>query len=202
MSKPTDNPGATLRKLQFEYQAVSLRRSGKSVQEIAEMLDIEPQKVKLAIKRGLKVGREQLAELASEVKQLDLMRLDEIFSIAHTKYLATGCVKAGKLMLEVVDRRSKLLGNDAPTKVAGVVAGITPGAGPAFSYTALSVEETEALALIVAKGTAQADLDALDQDDLEDDGADYPEAAYAAASILHGVINAAKSSGTSSGPSG
>jgi hypothetical protein len=61
--------------------------------------------------------RETLQEPADEVRQLELLRLDRYLSAIAEK-VDSGDLKAIDRALKIMERRSKLLGLDAPQKVA------------------------------------------------------------------------------------
>ena len=96
-------------------QAAKLRMAGMTYRQIAEELDYRgPSGAYKAVKTLLR--RTEL-ELAQEFRQLELERLDFLTRSIWDKVCA-GDLKAIDRLLRIMERRSRLLGLDAPNKVA------------------------------------------------------------------------------------
>jgi hypothetical protein len=63
-----------------------------------------------------------VAVQSAEAKAIELARLDR-WTIAATRKMQAGSVPAGFLLVKLQERRAKLLGLDAPTKLAGADGG-------------------------------------------------------------------------------
>jgi len=98
-------------------RALDLRRSGMNYREIAAAMDTSPSRAHDYVTSALKRIREQTDEIAEVVKVLELERLDSLFKTAYRAAM-DGDVKAIDQALRCMDRRARLLGLDAPAKVA------------------------------------------------------------------------------------
>lgn len=113
--------------LERRMQAVELRTRGKSYVEIARELGV-PAKVAYSIVSGALADlRKACREKTHELRELEVDRLDIIFrrlSDAVFPSVEDGepvpiDAKLIETILKVMERRAKLLGLDAPTKIAG-----------------------------------------------------------------------------------
>lgn len=101
---------------------LELRIEGRSYREIGKALDVNASTVckDLAAER---VQNEALrAEAREDERALDLARLDTAIH-GLTKAVKKGNPKAVISYIRCLDRRAKLLGLDAPTKLAGPTGG-------------------------------------------------------------------------------
>lgn len=115
-------------------KALQLRTEGKTYRAIGAELGVSEAQAYEDVKRSLKELNEQQAELADEIRRLELERLDALYSAAQDVLVAFHpIISNGKRfddlvddgpklaaidrMLKVMDRRAKLLGLDAPTQV-------------------------------------------------------------------------------------
>lgn len=169
--------GQRERAAQFEQKALSLRTAGHTHAEISEMLGISIEKVKKAIARAMRAIRSDKAEMAREALELDSNRLDALIKANWVKAMA-GDTKAGSLILQVVDRRAKMLGTDAPVRSVEVAA--VANSAP-FNFQALDTTQVAELAKLLDAGFCAAEADAME---LADEMADYPEAAIIAANAI------------------
>tara|TARA_R110000851_G_scaffold235523_4_gene388086 strand:+ start:314 stop:817 length:504 start_codon:yes stop_codon:yes gene_type:complete len=88
-----------------------LRRTGHSVANIAEMMDVTPNAVSSALKGAY--SKLHAEHEAIEARDLELTRLDEM----QSSFYETACEgdpKAADVVFKAMDRRAKLLGLDAP----------------------------------------------------------------------------------------
>lgn len=104
---------ATLRR----NRAVKLRVKGMTYEEIARRLGCNPETARKDIERALAEVRAGYSEDAREQLQMDLMRLDGLIRAYWKKAMQDKDVKAAELLLKTLDRRAKLLGLNAPTRV-------------------------------------------------------------------------------------
>lgn len=96
-------------------KALDLRRQGCSFGEIAKELGWRTRQAAFeAVSRAL---ADTVAEPAEDVRKLELMRLDRLERLLWPRAEA-GDPKAVTGLLKVQERRAKLLGLDAPTKLA------------------------------------------------------------------------------------
>ena len=96
-------------------QALELRKGGASFPEIARRLDFKgPGAAYKAIARTL---NRTLQEPAEHVRKLELERLDRLF-LAIWPRAKRGDLQAIEKALSISQRRAKLLGLDAPDKIA------------------------------------------------------------------------------------
>jgi transposase len=93
---------------------LQLRKDGKTYREIGEVEGVSHSTVQEAVVRRL---RETVAEPANELRTLELMRLDEqrerLLKIVEKK----ANLFAENVLLKLSERRAKLTGLDAPTKL-------------------------------------------------------------------------------------
>lgn len=95
--------------------ALTLRKEGKTFTEIAKELGYKSkQTAHEAVKRAI---REIIREPAEDVIRLDLERLDAMWQVNYLNAQAGDPVALASCM-RIMERRAKLLGLDAPTKVA------------------------------------------------------------------------------------
>jgi hypothetical protein len=97
-----------------EVEAIQLRRQGLTYGEIAERLGYADHRgASLAVQRGM---RRALQEPADELREIEAARLDRAMSKIWDQ-VEQGDLKAIGTMLRIMERRSKLLGLDAPTVI-------------------------------------------------------------------------------------
>lgn len=97
-------------------QLLELRKSGMTYQAIGAALCMSRQAAHKAITKALRELLEQSAEDAAEVRALELLRLDALLEGVWA--LATGGnLGAVDRALRIAERRAKITGIDAPTKV-------------------------------------------------------------------------------------
>lgn len=132
-----------------QRQALTLRTEGRSFEYIAAKLGYKgPSGAYQAVMRGLK---RTLQEPADELRQLETERLD-VMQAALWPSVQSGDPQAVDKALKVMERRAKLLGLDAPTKIAP-----TDPSG-ANAYEPLSLDERLArLGAILDRAGARRD---------------------------------------------
>lgn len=120
--KRPPHPGEAERIAQRRLRVLELRIGGRSYREIGRALGVNASTVckDLAAER---VQNEALrAEAREDERALDLARLDTAIQ-GLTKAVKKGIPKAVISYIRCLDRRAKLLGLDAPTRLAGPTGG-------------------------------------------------------------------------------
>lgn len=107
---------------QRQILALDLRISGLSFRAIGEKLGISHQQVFRDIENELARLADLRADKAETLRELELQRLDKIINSLDA-WVASGNVGAVNAWIKASERRAKLLGLDAPTKVDAKVAG-------------------------------------------------------------------------------
>ena len=102
-----------------ELQAVELRKAGLNYRQIGEVLGISHVAVGKAVKRALATYSEQTKEATDELRQLELERLDAL-TLAFSPKAMAGDTQAAKLILRVMEHRSRLLGLEPPRPLVAI----------------------------------------------------------------------------------
>lgn len=98
-----------------QAEALDYRKQGKTLQWIADKLEYaSPAGAHHAIMSAL---QKTLQEPADELRTLELIRLDALLD-ATWLWASQGKPQAIDRVLRIMERRAKLLGLDAPTKIA------------------------------------------------------------------------------------
>lgn len=103
-------------------QAVELRLRGNSYVDIARELGITAQAAYQTVSAALDEARKELREKSKELRELEADRLDILYRKVADAVMPDDSPIDPKLIetaLKIMERRAKLLGLDAPTKVAG-----------------------------------------------------------------------------------
>ena len=96
-------------------QALELRKAGLSLQVIADQMGYsDPSGAHKAIKRAMD---RMVREPATELIEMELARLDSIFTEVY-RAARQGSLGAIDRCLRIMERRARLLGIDAPQKIA------------------------------------------------------------------------------------
>jgi hypothetical protein len=98
-------------------KALDLRKNGASYQLIASRLAISKSTAHALVLSGLQELNKDLLETADEVRRLTLERLDAA-TVKVMGKIGKGDMNAVSKLVLIEERRSKLLGLDAPTKLA------------------------------------------------------------------------------------
>ena len=93
-----------------------LRKMGYDAQRISEELDIPLDRVSNIIKSALKKLTKEMKGAAEEIRCLELSRLDEM-QTAIWQDCMDGKLTAIDRVLKIMERRSKLVGLDAPERL-------------------------------------------------------------------------------------
>lgn len=103
--------GRTSQAKQRQLHALQLRRAGLTYQAIADRLGYRSKHgAWKAVQKALDTARH---DLAHEVLQLELLRLDQLTASAYPAAI-TGNLHAIDAVLKIMDRRTRLLGLDRP----------------------------------------------------------------------------------------
>lgn len=98
-------------------KAVEMRKLGFTYQKIGDELGVSLAGAHKTVMTALKQLNEQTAEGAEEIRRLELERLDE-WLVRVAKEIQNGrALPAIDRGIRIMDRRAKLLGLDAPTKL-------------------------------------------------------------------------------------
>lgn len=97
--------------------AIELRKAGATYEEIGRSLGISKQSAYESVTRALAEIKAKTTDAADAVKTIELERLDAMFKGLWPS-ASKGNPQAVEKALRVMERRAKLLGIDAPTKVA------------------------------------------------------------------------------------
>jgi hypothetical protein len=125
--------------------ALSLRKAGRSYAYIAKELGISRSGAYQTVQAALEEIRQHYRETAHEVISLELERLDEMTRALESK-VGYGDATSIAAALRVMERRAKLLGLDAPQKIAPTD---PSGENP---YLSASDDELRAMAVKIAAG--------------------------------------------------
>lgn len=140
-AKPT-----RIRNKEKVQQALDLRKAGCSYAEIARQMQISKSRAHDFVTAGLDELGESIKDTATSVRELELYRLDALI-LSHWPHRAVW--KSAEIILRAQERRAKMLGLDAPTKLAQT----TPegeALPPALDLSKLSDEQLAQLELIYA----------------------------------------------------
>ena len=93
-----------------------LRKMGYDARQISDELDIPFDRVSNIIKSALKSLSKEMKGQAEEIRSLELTRLDELQTAIWSDCM-DGKLTAIDRVLKIMERRSKLVGLDAPERV-------------------------------------------------------------------------------------
>lgn len=96
-------------------RAIALRKAHYSYQEIADELGLSKTRVRQYVAEAMDENRKETAEEAAEIREMELLRLDELLK-AWFPMAKAGDDKAAGIVLKAQERRAKLLGLDAPVR--------------------------------------------------------------------------------------
>lgn len=102
------------------YAAMELRKAGRTYEEIATELNCSIAGAWKSVNRYLVERREQIAESANEVREIELQRL-EAATLLAMEHIRAGDLSGIDRLLRVQERRAKLLGLDAPTVIQATI---------------------------------------------------------------------------------
>jgi transposase-like protein len=99
---------------QHEADGLALRKSGATYEAIARDLGVSVQSAHRAVKRALERLNGEIAESVTDVRRMELERLDAMLGALCPK-AARGNLTAVDRVLHIMERRAKLLGLDTPS---------------------------------------------------------------------------------------
>lgn len=108
--------GEETRLADIRAECMRLRRDGKSYRKIAAALGIDPHTAWDHVQAELRDIRERTREDTDAVRDIEIQRIDEAMD-ALGSGIRAGDVPSVMAMVKLQERRAKLLGLDAPTKV-------------------------------------------------------------------------------------
>lgn len=108
---------AKARKLERQAKALELRRAGLGYVEIAAKIGVGKSQAHRLVQEGLRNAREQIDSEAADLKAEDLSRLDGLLATLWPA-ARSGALGAVDRVIKILERRAKLLGLDAPVKLA------------------------------------------------------------------------------------
>lgn len=98
-------------------QMLELRKAGMTYDRIGEALGISKQAAHKTVTKALREITAKATETAGEIRELELLRLDAMLAGLWAQ-AARGNFGAIDRALKIAERRAKITGIDAPTKVA------------------------------------------------------------------------------------
>lgn len=116
MAAVNKTSAAKVRSMERQVKALELRRSGMSYHEIAAALGIGKSQAQRYVQAGLASAREQVAAEASDLRAEEVSRLDGMLRGLWPD-ARKGHLGAVEKVLKIMERRAKLLGLDAPTRI-------------------------------------------------------------------------------------
>lgn len=132
-----------------QLRVAELRKAGYSYRQIGKAVGVDASTAMRDMHAVMSEVIAQRQEIGEEYRELELERLDALFAGLWPK-VREGDAYAIDIARKVSESRRKLLGLDAPTKVAPT----TPDGEQAFDYRKLSQADLDALEAILAKGQA------------------------------------------------
>lgn len=117
MSAGNKTSAATARKLERQVKALELRRMGKGYVEIAAALGIGKSQAHRLVQAGLADARAQVDADAGDLRAEEISRIDAMLAGLWPD-ARKGNHGAVDRVLKIMERRAKLLGLDAPVKLA------------------------------------------------------------------------------------
>ena len=148
---PSKTGPKRIRNREQVQKALDLRKAGATYAEIASTLKLSRTRSYELVKEGLAELGDVLKETANSVRELELGRLDALILIHWPQRKLW---RSSEIILRVMERRARLLGLDAPQKVAQT----TPDGDslpPALDLSKLTDEQLAALDAIYAAGAPQ-----------------------------------------------
>lgn len=97
-------------------QMLELRKAGMTYDRIGEALGVSKQAVHKSVTKALREITSKAAESAEEIRNLELIRLDAMLAGLWAQ-AARGNLGAIDRALKIAERRAKITGIDAPTKI-------------------------------------------------------------------------------------
>jgi hypothetical protein len=127
--------------------ALDLRTEGLSFEEIGKRLvpAVSRQRAQMIVRDALRELNEDIAETADEIRRVELERLDDLIK---SLWPGRKSPRVTDSILRIGERRAKLTGIDAPTRLEQS----GPGGGPMeYDLSKCSIEELRALVELLDK---------------------------------------------------
>ena len=105
------------------HEALRMRIQGMSLRAIGEVLGLDHNTVSARVSAGL---RDEVQPSIEEYRRLELARMDELAEAMWRKAIVDDSEKHANTLIRISERRSKLLGLDAPTNVQVTTVQTTP----------------------------------------------------------------------------
>lgn len=115
--KPNRTSPAKARKLEMQAKALELRRGGAGFVEIGLKLGVGKSTAHRLVEASMVDARAQISASVDEMRADEIARLDGMLAKLYPK-AAEGDVNAIDRVIKIGERRAKLLGLDAPVRVA------------------------------------------------------------------------------------
>jgi hypothetical protein len=120
---PAEHSPEIQAKIKLRRKAMKLRRAGLAYEAIASRLGISTSAAFQLVAKHLAILQKRCREDADEVRALELARLDSLFAIAYRTAADTRSDPGDRLRavaqaVAVAARRARLMGLDAPAKLA------------------------------------------------------------------------------------
>jgi len=112
----TQNSPVRIKATENRVEAVKLRKSGLTFEQIGSKLGISTQRAHKIVSEELQKAQAELKLEGSDLLHLELDRLDELQANHWEAATQGGNVKAALLVLKIMERRAKLLGLDKPIR--------------------------------------------------------------------------------------
>jgi hypothetical protein len=137
-------------------KALDLRTAGGSYDAIGKQMGVSKTRAYQLVMEGLAELETDIKETAGKVRELELRRLDAIV-LAH--WTARQNPRSAEILLKASNRRSELLGLDAPTRLeqSGPSGGPMTIAVSELDLASLSTEELRELEGIITKAGSKAE---------------------------------------------
>lgn len=116
MAATNKNSAAKVNKVENQAKAIELRKMGLSYTEIAQQIGCSLGSAHGYVKEAMEESRAQIEADAAELKALELIRLDSMLRGLWPD-ARKGHQGAVDRVLKIMERRSKMLGLDAPTRI-------------------------------------------------------------------------------------
>jgi hypothetical protein len=124
MAQPGANSPRSPRRVraaQRRREALELRMAGATYQDIGEVLGVSKTRAIKAVQEALRELQDLTVEKAEELRSTELARLERLQRVVWQRAIGTAdqpaSDKAVWRVLQIMERRAKLLGLDQPVKV-------------------------------------------------------------------------------------
>lgn len=139
----------TLRK----QMAVEMRLAGYTLEKIGQELGgLDRSRVHHLIDSVIREKREEISSQAEDLRALDIARIDRMIQGVWPKATTGNDYPAIDRVLRLMERRAKLLGLDAPTKIAPT----SPDGETPYAPVMTDTERAARIASIMAKALQQS----------------------------------------------